>query len=90
MLDVYYTYLISFLVFIAAIIFLEGMYLLWRAFMDEGLIKINKRLRALSAGGESHRKALNLIRRQEMSSIPLLNRMLIAIPRLHALDRLLE
>ena len=88
--DVYYTYLISFLVFIAVIVLLEGMYLLWRAFMDEGLLKINKRLKALSAGGESHKKAVNLIRQREMSSIPLLNRILLAVPRLHALDRLLE
>lgn len=90
MLDVYYTYLISFLVFIAAIVLLEGLYLLWRAFMDEGLIKINKRLRALSAGGEPHRKAVNLMRQREMSTIPFLNRILLSIPRLHALDRLLE
>lgn len=91
MLDgVYYTYLISFLVFITAVVLIEGLYLLWRAVSDEGMLKINRRLKTLSAGGKTHKQAINLIQKREMSAIPLLNRMLIAIPRLHKLDRLLE
>lgn len=88
--EIYYTYLLSFLVFIAVIALLEGIYYAWRSVHEEGAIKINQRLKALSAAGEGHKKAVELMRKREMSNIPFINRILIAIPRLHSLDRLLE
>lgn len=88
--EIYYTYLLSFLVFVAVIAFLEGVYYTWRSIREEGSVKVNKRLKALSAAGAEHKKALELLRKREMSNIPFINRMLIAIPRLHSLDRLLQ
>lgn len=88
--EIYYTYLLSFLVFIAVVALIEGIYFAWRGLREEGTVKINKRLKALSAAGQAHSAALDLVRKREMSSIPLINRMLIAIPRLHSLDKLLE
>lgn len=88
--DVYTVYLISFLVFIAVITLIEGAYMLWRALHDEGMVKMSRRLKSLSAGGERHRDVVDILKRREMSGIPFINRVLIAIPRLHALDRALE
>ncbi len=88
--DVYTIYLISFLVFIAVITLIEGAYLLWRALHEEGMVKMSRRLKSLSAGGESHRNVVDILKRREMSGIPFINRILIAIPRLHSLDRMIE
>lgn len=88
--EIYYTYLLSFLVFIAVVALLEGFYFAWRSIHEEGSVKVNQRLKALSAAGEGHKKALDLLRKREMSGIPFINRMLMAIPRMHSLDRLLE
>lgn len=88
--DVYSIYLISFLVFIAVITLIEGAYLLWRAMREEGVVKMSRRLKSLSAGGESHRNVVDILKRREMSGLPFINRMLVAIPRMHALDRMLE
>lgn len=88
--EIYYTYLLSFLVFIAVVALLEGIYFAWRSIHEEGAVKVNKRLKALSAAGDAHKEAIDLVRKREMSNIPFINRILIAIPRMHTLDRLLE
>jgi tight adherence protein B len=72
------------------VLLLEGIYLLWRALHVEGAQKINQRLRALSAGGSHGKEVLDLVRNRELSSVPILNRWLSAIPRAHAIDRALE
>jgi tight adherence protein B len=76
--------------FLAVVLLLEGIYLLWRAIHVEGAQKINQRLRTLSAGGSHGKEVLELVRNRELSSVPLLNRWLTAIPRAHAIDRALE
>lgn len=62
----------------------------WRGFHEEGAQKISQRLRALSAGGAHGKEVLDLLRHRELSSIPFMNRWLSAIPRAHAIDRVLE
>ena len=88
--DIYVIYVVSFLVFIAVLALVEGGYLLWRGLHEEGTIKINKRLKMLSAGGKHGKEVLDILRRNKMSEIPVVNRMLSAIPRMHALDKVLE
>lgn len=89
--DVYTVYVVSFLVFIAVVILVEGVYLLWRGVHEEGVIKINRRLKMLSAGGAHGQEVLKeLLRTKRFSDVPWLNRMLMKVPRLHALDRSLE
>jgi tight adherence protein B len=89
--DVYIVALISFLVFVAVVILVEGAYLLWHGIHEEGVIKINRRLKMLSAGGAQAQSVLaELLRRKTFSDISFINRILMRIPRLHALDRLLE
>lgn len=89
--EVYKVYVISFLVFVAVVVLVEGVYLLWRGVREEGVIKINRRLKMLSAGGAHGQQVLNdLLRNKTFSEVPSLNRLLMKIPRLHALDRALE
>lgn len=89
--EVYTVYVISFLVFIAVVVLVEGAYLLWRGVHEEGVIKINRRLKMLSAGGAHGQQILQeLLRTKTFSDVPWLNRTLMKVPRLHALDRTLE
>lgn len=89
--NVYSIYLISFLVFLAVVVLFEGGYLLWRGLHEEGAIKINKRLKMLSAGGAHGKDVLNsLLRQKSFSNVEFVNRLLIRVPRLHSLDRALE
>jgi tight adherence protein B len=88
--EIYIIYLISFLTFIGVIILIEGVYLLIRGAREEGAIKINQRLKLLSAGGGTGGKeVLNLLRRNELSSNKILNRVFSKIPRIIVLDRML-
>ena len=88
--DIYTIYLISFLTFIAVIILIEGSYLLLRGIREEGSVKMNRRLKLLSAGGAHGKEVLDLLRRQELSSNEVLNRWLSKIPRIKLIDRTLE
>lgn len=88
--DLYLIYLISFLTFIAVIILIEGSYLLLRGIREEGAVKMNKRLKLLSAGGAHGKEVLNLLRREELSSNEIVNRLFLKIPRIKLIDRTLE
>lgn len=87
--EIYIIYLISFLTFIGVIILIEASYLLIRSFREEGARKINQRLKLLSAGGAHGKEVLNLLRRNELSSIEIVNRVLSKIPRIKVVDRML-
>ena len=88
--EIYTIYLISFLTFIAVIILIEAGYLFVRGIREEGSVKMNRRLKLLSAGGAHGKEVLNLLRRKELSSIEIVNRVLSAIPRIKLVDRTLE
>lgn len=88
--ETFITILVSVLAFLAVVLLLEGGYMFWRGLHEEGAQKINQRVRALSAGGAHGKEILDLLRHRELSSVPALNRWLSAIPRAHAIDRVLE
>ena len=88
--DIFVIYLISFLTFIAVIVLIEAGYLLVRGIREEGSVKMNKRLKLLSAGGAHGKEVLDVLRRNELSSIPIVNRVLSRIPRIKVVDRMLE
>ena len=88
--EIYVIYLISFLTFIGVIILIEAIYLFIRGAREEGVFKMNQRLKLLSAGGGTDGKeVLNLLRRNELSSNKTLNRILSKIPRIKVVDRML-
>ena len=80
----------SIVAFLAVVALVEGFYLLWRAFWQEGRRKIRRRLRDLSAGGGHGKETFDLLRSRQLSDDPFTDRVLSAIPRIRALDRLME
>jgi tight adherence protein B len=81
---------LSFLVFLAAVGIVEALYLIWQSMKVGEALKINRRIKTLSAGGAHGKEVLQLLRSEQLSSIPWLDRILTAFPRFHALDRLLQ
>lgn len=86
----YSVYILSFFAFIAAVALVEAVYLLWRSLNVTETIKINRRIKAMSAGGAHGKEVLELLRQSRLSTIPWLNRILGAFPRFHSIDRLLQ
>jgi tight adherence protein B len=86
----YSIYVLSFLVFIAAVGIVEVVYLAWRSLKVAEAVKINRRIKAMSAGGEHGKEVLQLLRSHQLTTIPWLERILSAVPRFHALDRLIQ
>lgn len=82
-----YYFFIS-MIFIAIVLLLEGLYLLWNTYKGPEAVRIEKRLQTISAGREDSSEQ-NLIKQRLLSDSPVLERMLMGIPRIHSLDRLL-
>ena len=80
--------ILSTLVFVAVMLLLEGLYLMWKAYKGPEAKKINQRLRALSAAADESAQAI-LLRQRMMSDLPFLDRLLYSLPRAHSLDRML-
>lgn len=77
------------LAFMSAVFLIESLYYIWRS-MRSGGGQTRKRLRKLSAAGTSSDAIPNLLRREVLSSNSVLNKIYLAIPRFHFIDRLLE
>src|SRR4030095_2199983 len=80
--------LFAVLAFIAVVLLLEGLYLLWDSYKGPEAKKVGQRLRALSAGTDSAELAA-VLKNRALSEVPMLERLLLEIPRIHGLDRLL-
>lgn len=77
---------ISVLVFVAVLLLLESVYLIWRSYKGPEAKKIEKRLRALSASVDKTAHA-QLLKQRLLSEVPILERLLLSVPRAHSLDR---
>ena len=84
----YAYYLFISMIFIAIVLLLEGLYLLWNTYKGPEAVRIEKRLQAVSAGREDS-AGHDLIKQRLLSDSPTLERLLLEIPRIHSLDRLL-
>ncbi len=83
--------LISIFAFLAIAILVYALYMVFQGGVLEGESKVQRRLRSLSAGGGHGKEVLDtLLARKQLSSVPFINRILLRIPRAHALDRSLE
>lgn len=83
-------YLISFVSFVTALALVQGLYMLWQSLNIERTVRVNRRLRSMSAGGVDRSQVLDLLRQRALSDMPWLNRLLLRIPRMHVVDRMLE
>jgi len=77
------------LAFIAGVLALEGIYLLWNEHKGPDAKRLERRLRNLSAGTHGE-EALKLLKRDASRESPWLSRIMLAIPRLSGTDRFLE
>lgn len=84
----YTYYLFVILAFIAVVLFLEGTYLAWNAYKGPEARRIDRRLRAMSAGTHEGEE-LSIVKKRLLAESSSLERLLLEIPRIHQLDRLL-
>jgi len=76
------------LLFIAVVLMVEGMYLLWSSYKGPEANRIERRLRIMSAGAHGGAET-PLLKQRLLSDTPFLQHALLSIPRVHVLDRLL-
>ncbi|MDP1549289.1 MAG: type II secretion system F family protein [Nitrosomonas sp.] len=86
----YLYYLFMMLAFIAVVLFLEGIYLIWSAYKGPEAVSIEKRLQSISTGwhGEAS-ESTKLIKQRLLSDSPVLEHILMKVPCIHSIDRLL-
>lgn len=83
----YLYYLFVLLGFLAVALFLEGGYLAWNAYRGPEAKRIKRRLRAMSAGEGAEQ--ISIVKQRLLAQTPALERLLLALPRVHQLDHLL-
>lgn len=76
------------LLFIAVVLMVEGMYLLWSSYKGPEANRIERRLRIMSAGAHGGAET-SLLKQRLLSDTPFLQHVLLSLPRVHVLDRLL-
>lgn len=76
------------LLFIAVVLVIEGLYLMWSSYKSPEATKIERRLRIMSAGAHGGAET-PLLKQRLLSDTPFVQHVLLSIPRLHAIDRLL-
>ena len=74
--------------FLAVVLLLEGGYLVWNSHRGAEARRIQRRLQALSAGGNlSHQSGI--LKQRLLGDTPAVERLLLRIPRVHQFDKLL-
>ena len=80
--------ILSVLVFVAVMLLLEGLYMMWNSYKGPEARKVTRRLQALSAASDDSVQA-KLLRQRMMSELPFMERFLYSLPRMHQLDKML-
>ncbi|MFX1716236.1 type II secretion system F family protein [Paraburkholderia sp. A1RO-5L] len=75
------------LVFLAIILVIEAGYLWWKSGHSGEAKRLENRIRMMSAGGQSNDRTGSILKQRLLSSSPLMTRLLLKVPRIHALDR---
>lgn len=76
------------LAFVAVVLLVESLYLIWNAYRGPETRRVEARLRALNAGSIGGESSI-VLKNRMLSDVPFIERMLLRIPRAHALDRTL-
>lgn len=83
----YFYYAFVILGFLAVAGLIEGLLLTWNAYRGPEAVRINRRLQAMSAGARGGETPL--LKKRLLSEVPLLQRLLLEMPRVKHVDRLL-
>jgi tight adherence protein B len=85
--NLFYVFVV--LAFVAAVLLLEGLYLTWAAYKGPEAKRIERRLRAMSAGSAGAAET-SILKQRMLSEVPPFQRLLLGVPRIQELDRLLQ
>jgi tight adherence protein B len=80
--------ILTVLVFVAVMLFLESVYVVWRSHKGPKAQKLHKRLHALSATHDRTSQT-QLLKQRMLSELPMLERHLQRLPRVRGLDRII-
>ena len=83
-------YAFGILLFVAVVLCVEGIYLWWNNTHGPAAKRIEARLRALSAGGHVSAERLSILKKRLLADSPRMQKWLMGVPRMAALDRWLE
>jgi tight adherence protein B len=86
----YLYYLFATLIFLAVVLLIEGAYLVWNSSKGPEAERIARRLRLMSAGSHGGEQNISIIKERMLSKTPLMQRLLLQVPRVGAIDRLLQ
>jgi len=75
--------------FLAVVLLLEGAFLLWRDTGSSEVRRLERRLRALHAGGHGI-EASSLIKAREADRVGAIGKLLLALPRVASLEKMLQ
>ena len=78
--------ILAVLVFVAVLLLLEGLYIVWKTYKGPEATKIEMRLRALSGSRDKSAQA-RFLKDRMLSEVPVLQRYLLAMPRAQRLDK---
>ncbi|EON13727.1 MULTISPECIES: type II secretion system F family protein [Pandoraea] len=83
-------YIFAVLLFLAVVLAVEGIYYWWSSQHSAAAKRVKARIRALSAGGNVDREHISILKSRLLSGSPGVERMLLRMPRVHALDLLIQ
>lgn len=72
--------------FVAVVLLVEGLYLIWNSYKGPDAKKIEQRLRALSASSDDSERSA-VLKDRLLSKAPVIEKLLLAVPRINHLDR---
>lgn len=75
--------------FVAVVLLIEGLYMMWNSYKGPEARKIEQRLRALSASLD-HSERAAVLKNRLLSEVPAMEKFLLGIPRISNLDRFIE
>jgi tight adherence protein B len=78
------------LAFVTGVLLLEGVYLLWNENRGPEARRLQQRLHNLAAGGLSGQEARLLLKRGTGDELTMIDKIVMAIPRIRGLDRFIE
>ncbi len=86
----YLYYLFATLIFLAVVLLIEGAYLIWNSSKGPEAERIARRLRTMSAGSHGGEQSISIVKERLLSKMPVMQRVLLQMPRVGAMDRLLQ
>lgn len=86
----YLYYLFTTLIFLAVVLLVEGAYLIWNSSKGPEAERIARRLRTMSAGSHGGEQNISIVKDRLLSKTPIMQRVLLQLPRVGAMDRLLQ